>query len=498
VAQLELSFFDLNKPNATQDENYAIAHDALQILLMGWPDKTFDWHALRSGKVLSAVFVKRNPMLLSAMRRAFQDGFEHLFQQLSALEDPELHLKQCKLYLSNCMNILPFSDLTPHENIRIPQYINQKWVMVEYAVNPIELTPKSGIQAIFIEDTDRVFAYGLEPRDSEHAHAHLIFMGTTYLVGQGAIPQIKADLTAFETPGEGLYHTGRGPILDWVEKQREQERPIDVCGMSLGGSLALLMALDCGDKLSEVTVLNPPGLHDPWFWSSPYDHWNTFADTQKPVVRIQKNNNDPVSRFGTWRKEWEIIDVVPPIDRRGPHSFADHAMNYAGFHDSTFNSSHVKDTDWQQRCMNVLIYTKLRALIYFTTVLPCYYVLLPLYRWVIRPIVGFLIDHIIAIALLLLIAALTIALFHVLPQWTFIYLTIFVVMPVMLYVVFNLLEHTWLLMVQAYERYTGLSFEAPAILHQPTSSREECQSFWRKSSEGQDAEPLPTPSMNVV
>ena len=67
----------------------------------------------------------------------------------------------------------------------------------------------------------------------------------------------------------------------------KQDKKTRVSGMSLGGALALLTAIDQGDKLSVVNVLNPPGLYEP-FKQSQYDHWDEFvAADNTPKVCIK-------------------------------------------------------------------------------------------------------------------------------------------------------------------------------------------------------------------
>jgi hypothetical protein len=159
------------------------ARNALRILMMGWSSS---WTKFISWSVFKAIFIQRDPELVKSLRFAFQQGFEYLFKQLNQLQLTEEQEEQVQLYLSNCLNLLPYSDLTPYESIKIPQLINKQWELVEYYVTPIELTSPKDI----IKDHDRVFAYGLQPITHLNAQSHLIFMGTTYPAGQGFIPQI--------------------------------------------------------------------------------------------------------------------------------------------------------------------------------------------------------------------------------------------------------------------------------------------------------------------
>ena len=119
---------------------------------------------------------------------------------------------------------LPYADINPYESLKIPQWINDSWHLVEYKVVPIELTPRSGFSKLFLGEYDRVFAHGLEPIDHPHAEPHLIFMGTTYPGGQGFWSTIDSDLEAFETAGKKLYRSGRENIKNWLDKQGKKTR----------------------------------------------------------------------------------------------------------------------------------------------------------------------------------------------------------------------------------------------------------------------------------
>ncbi|MFI4963360.1 MAG: hypothetical protein ACHP6H_05845, partial [Legionellales bacterium] len=228
-------------------------------------------------------------------------------------------------------------------------------------------------------DEDRVFAYGLEPLMNEKAIAHLVFMGTTYPAGQGFVPQINTDLKGFETAGHSLYKSGRGRIREWLLKQSQK---VHVCGLSLGGSLSLLLAIDQGDLIGRVDATNPPGLHDSWY-KNPYDKWAELQE--KPQVVIQTQANDPVSQFGIWKKEWDILWVMPPEDKKGSNAFFDHFLNYAGFAETEFTSISAEQENAHRPLRNFLFYTLGRVLIYYPLLFP--------YNFVIRPSLHFIRDN---------------------------------------------------------------------------------------------------------
>ena len=372
---LELNFFAQREFESTEGVELSkqapiIARNALRFLMMGW---TESWTKFLTPSVAYAVFVKRDHELLKELRFAFQQGFFELFEQLKEKDLTPAQKEQVHLYLSNCFALLPYGDLTPYESIKIPQYIEGQWEMVEYQVTPIELTETTGWRSIFIRDYDRVFAYGLEPLFQKKAESHLIFMGTTYPAGQGFLPQVNTDSKGFETVGKSLYRTGRERIQEWLSKQ---ENTIHVCGVSLGGSLSLLLAIDKGNyKLSRVDALNPAGLHDAWS-KSRFDYWTELTD--KPKVVVQKQGDDPVSAFGIWKSDWDILHVTPPKDKQGPNGFCDHFLNYAGFAKTQFTYVKADHDNSKRTARNFWLYSLGRSFIHYGLLLPYTYVVRPL------------------------------------------------------------------------------------------------------------------------
>lgn len=351
-----------------KEERYAaLARNGLRILMMGW-----NWKGLYHLAYLDAfkaAFIERNPDFLRQFRKAFQEGFIYLYEQLKdkPLKDDEL--EQFQHYLYNCLNLLPYSDLTPYESIKIPQWQDNQWQLIEYAITAIELT-EPGRKIL---DKDRVFAYGLTPLEHPKAPSHLIFMGTTYPAGQGFVTQVTTDLTPLQTVGENLYHTGKDRILQWIDRQNGK---VSVSGISLGGSLTLLLAMDQGDKISEARAQNPAGLHK--LEDGAYDNWNNFSE--KPRVVIQRQADDPVSAFGYWKPDWEIQWVFPPKDKQGPSSFFDHFLNYAGFDGTRFEKSEAEVENQQRQRRNYWLYNHGRTFVYYGFVWPFHKIIRPLWH----------------------------------------------------------------------------------------------------------------------
>ncbi|MFI4963201.1 MAG: hypothetical protein ACHP6H_05020, partial [Legionellales bacterium] len=134
-----------------EKDNPTIARNILRLLMMG---ASGSWQDLITWPIFRAVFIYRDSDLLKELRFAFQQGFEYLFTQLQGKKLNKEETEQFQLYLSNCLSLLPFSDITPYESIKIPQFLNDEWELVEYHIVPIELTHQTGIRKFFVQDED--------------------------------------------------------------------------------------------------------------------------------------------------------------------------------------------------------------------------------------------------------------------------------------------------------------------------------------------------------
>ncbi|HAU0854347.1 lpg1907 family Dot/Icm T4SS effector [Legionella pneumophila serogroup 1] len=373
---VENAEFESRKNIPPEEQRAVLIRNTLRLLMMGW---NTSWTELFSWETFKAIYLQRDPLLLKEFRLAFQKGFDALFTQLSGRQFNSQQNEQIQLYLSNCLSYLPLFDLNPYESIKVPQRINDQWVMVDYYIKPIELTNHRGKNDLILRDDDRVFAYGLEPIDNPNAQSHLIFMGTTYPAGQGFISQLNTDLKGFETVGYSLYKNGRDRIKDWILKQNSK---IHVCGISLGGSLSLLLAIDMGKYLSRVDALNPAGLHDTDN-KVKYDKWDKIK--KKPLVVVQQQGNDPVSFFGVWKKEWNIFHVKPPKDKQGPNLFCDHFLNYAGFAETEFTYVSAEQQNAKRKARNFWLYSLGRGVLYYFGLAP--------YTYLIRPVIHYIAEQ---------------------------------------------------------------------------------------------------------
>lgn len=373
------SSYDHEACEHPEADKHRMARRILRMLMMGELEE--GGQELQSWRVLHTVLIEQDDAFLRAMRHVFQEGMQHVFTQLEGQKLTPSEQEQALFFISHCLNYFPVFYSAPYEFITLPQCIQGVWERVDYHVKPIELTATEGVEKLFIADHDRVFAYGLEAISNDEADPHLIFMGTTYPTGQGFLMQIYTDFEGFNTIGTKLYTMGRARITEFLDQQVRQNKKTHVCGMSLGGALSLLLALDQGEKLSRVDALNAPGIYDD-VSGHHRDRWDEIPNAQKPPVYNVKQGRDPVSGYGTWKKDWHIFHVLPPEHLRDLDPVVDHALNYVGLRDIEFIPLDPEEDnlDADRQWANFYLYAGLRNVFFCFILLPFHYVVRPLLR----------------------------------------------------------------------------------------------------------------------
>lgn len=356
-----ISFYNTKafEPPQNADDIHTRARNAFRLLFMGW-DK--QWQDIIHGRLFTAVLAHRDPEVLSIARKEFQHGFLNIYQQLCSRNFSELEHRAIALYLANIISYITFLDPTPNEVFNIPQWINNKWELVTYHITPIELTSPTSLT----RQQDRVFAYGFEPINQPEAVSHLAFAGTSYPSGQGFGESIYADLEPLTTVGESLYRSGKQSITAWLDSQNGHS--IHVCGASLGGALALLLATDQPEKIKRVDALNAPGLF-PFRLRGNLDHWQSAK--RKPEVVIQKQLHDHVSALGVWKPEWTVLRITPGISHGGPKNAA-HILQYANQPDVTIEQIDTAEDNarLERKLRNFFVYGALRTIAYLLIAIP--------------------------------------------------------------------------------------------------------------------------------
>lgn len=243
--------------------------------------------------VLKAFFVK-NPQLLKETRELFQSILIKFGDQAKNLKKEEIPVVES--LIGNILSFLTYFDLQDGEEIKIPQYTKNKWVMVSYTVEHIRLTPKwMGSPMV---------AFGLVPK-SKSARPILLFKGTTYPADKGFILSLLSDLNIGATPGSYAFQLGRSNLKAWLKKNTKRQSAC-VYGQSLGGSLALQAVSSMPKYFAKVGAYSPTAL------LSHSKKWKKLAKNPiaLPEVNVFCPENDIVPLAGLkWEKEWNVYRI---------------------------------------------------------------------------------------------------------------------------------------------------------------------------------------------
>lgn len=298
--------------SANNDVLLKTADNLLRLVIMGWQPRAVE---IYENKILTdALDSKRSPRFLQAVKNKWQERLSYLANHHLIPQNPNVDNQnhQFDFLLNNLLAILPFLDPHPTEEFFIPQKINGQWQLITYCAEPIELTPQKGLIASYITDENRVFSYGLAPKDaSSTAIRYLVHSGTTYPTGQGIDVQVFTNHFPGYGVGELLYMFGADRIAAWARKQHPHE--INVTGASLGGSLGLYTALHLPGNLKNIFAFNPAGILSP----INICRSNLFSNWKKahahPNIYVIKQPGDIVSRGigGYWPNECRLVSVIP-------------------------------------------------------------------------------------------------------------------------------------------------------------------------------------------
>ena len=366
---MHLSFFPENIQTYIRHETDQLAFNILDCIHHANLDNITGAYLFSLQNVM-AVLIKKNHTILASLRRLYRIGMAHLAQSFQTQRlSNQFEMSLDFLYSSLCF--LPYWEWQYDENsiIDIPQYVNGQWMLVSFRVSCIELTPRRGFQSLWLTDYDRAFAYGLMPLSHQSSvKPLLIFSGSTYPAGAGANTYLMTDLESFRSAGHSLFATGREQILHWI-KQNEIHN-FHVMGMSLGGSMTLLMVLHMPQFIDQAFAFNPPALYE----LPAVDH------PCLPKVRIMIQCQDPVSKFGVWHPHWHVVHLKLAESYRAQHPFYDHVLIYSGLPHKTYTTICAQEENEKRFWPNLLVFKALRSFFYASVLLPSYYFVQPIIR----------------------------------------------------------------------------------------------------------------------
>lgn len=261
---------------------------------------------------------KKNEELLKDLRLEIKYIFKNIAERLVKKDDekqnPEpvkapANEKQYEILISNLLAAYPFVDPT-NEPIEIPQKMpNGSWKNVIYDVKKIDISPQSGLLSMLLKDKDRIYAYGMTPRDNKEAQSQLLLMGTTYTTGQGARLSVLNNFRPRHSVGEGHDMTH---LDKWVNTQEK----IKVTGHSQGGTMAMIAAARHPSKITHADCLNPTALTNATL-DSLNKKWLSTDKAKRPSIHVYAQQGDPVFPLENGFLEGtRLFRVIPGVNKK--------------------------------------------------------------------------------------------------------------------------------------------------------------------------------------
>lgn len=256
-------------------------------------------------KLVSGLIFQKNETMLKDIRVEFQN---YCITLANKLNKPEFAAPQeqklAEILIGNLLALYSFFEPDDEDSFIIPQKINNKWELVDYRVNLLQMTPNW--------KGDPYYACGLAPLENPSAVPHLVFMGTPPPTTRGVTHAEFTDVIPGRSVGESVYQEGKETIEGWVDDivAITGKKP-HVYGQSLGGSLCQMLLAHKPDKLGKIFAYNSPSLWKPLL-NQYQEKIKGISEDERPEVNIFCQEKDPIYSLGAgWDLSWNIYQVLP-------------------------------------------------------------------------------------------------------------------------------------------------------------------------------------------
>lgn len=257
-----------------------------------------------SFNLFRALFLQHDPTFYREFRDGLQEILNNVFYHLKNNDYHNLFNQntrdlQFDALMTAVTAMIAYTEMDENTTVKIPQIINKQWLMIEYKVEPIQLT-SSVLGSPY-------YAYGLTVIDKYNNTAPnlLLFMGTNnFPTATGAHHTVLSDLVPGHSVGEILYKQGECKLKAWIESHSIDTNgninPITAIGQSMGGSLAIITHLKNSIRV-RAKAYNPPAL-----LSKHKRNYNLQDALTNPII-IYTQKEDPIFQIGNWLPENSII-----------------------------------------------------------------------------------------------------------------------------------------------------------------------------------------------
>lgn len=316
---LNLKLYSSAEFDQAGDDNKATASNFMKFLLYGlqptWRDfipfKSHNWRQLANKTLYRCILKEKDPEVFKALRREFKSILEKIPNAIEGdLNDDEQ--RRIEFLVHNLLGLYPFVDPKHHEKIKIPRYVDNQWVLVTHKVERIKMSPTNGHSELkkHINTADKVYSYGFVPLNNKKLPPILSLMGTTYPTGQGKKVQDLANITPNADIGSYVFQRGKPQVEEWM---RNHEKII-LTGISQGGILTNMFAMNMPEKIDTAYSFNPPGfMKQPTKDHKDFGAWFKTSAKDRPTVHIISQDGDPVSAFGVFPEDMKFWKTkLPP------------------------------------------------------------------------------------------------------------------------------------------------------------------------------------------
>lgn len=287
-----------------------IARNLLRYLLRGTPARnSAEGHHYKEALAAleQCLGVEKRPELLEGLRTEIDIVFENAANWIIAeeklaqgSEEKKLSFdqksKQFNIFIHSLLALYPFLYPDINKPITIPQKVHNLWEKVTYDLQRLDISPQKNPKmgkkkwlASIIEDQDRIYAYGLTPRNNadNDKESHLLLMGTPHPTGQGSDLAVLYNFSIGESVGEG-HDTDN--IDEWIKNQGNK---IVVSGQSKGATMAMITAARYPGKITTAHALNPAALNY-WTLRRLQKQWDDVPVDNRPLINVYAQTKDPV------------------------------------------------------------------------------------------------------------------------------------------------------------------------------------------------------------
>lgn len=271
---------------------------------------------LKDVELLKAVLWKPNPELMNEARSLVQKMFIDMHTQFNQKNLSNTEHFHAEVVIGDLLSLIPFLRPQDNEKFLVPVRIEDKWELIEYTVDRIELTP--GWMG------SPLVAYGLRPSDPKLPPL-LLFKGTTYPTDEGASLSFLTDINPFGSVGSYAFSIGKDKIQKWLAANTSEKKAV-IYGKSLGGAQAWRTAIHFPDHVDKVMAYGAPGF-SPWEQRE-LNHMidqQTLLEKESPQINIFCQTNDPVPYSDLASKRgvnyYEIVPERIQDNLVGAHAF---------------------------------------------------------------------------------------------------------------------------------------------------------------------------------